>query len=64
MSEGLALTQNTTSEEYKMNIVLLTDGTVGKAKDDAKIGDTVTVDLHDENGNFIKATGVVEEILE
>lgn len=43
--------------------VLLKDGTTGKV-DNAKIGDEVTVSLHDENGMPIQVTGTVEEILE
>lgn len=43
--------------------VLLKDGTVGKV-DAAKVGDEVTVSLHDENGMPIEVSGIVEEILE
>jgi hypothetical protein len=43
--------------------VLLTDGTTGQVAS-AKVGDKVTVSLHDENGMPIEVTGVVEEILE
>lgn len=43
--------------------VLLDDGTVGEV-DAGAVGDTVTVRLHDENGNPITRTGRVVEILE
>ncbi len=43
--------------------VLLTGGTVGKV-DQATPGETVTVELHDENGLPLEVTGEVEEILE
>lgn len=44
-------------------IVLLTDGTVGRVEGPASVGDSVTVHLHDENGNPIERTGTVQEIL-
>lgn len=48
--------------------VLLNDGTVGTlivdSVDSVDEGQNVTVDLHDENGNPITATGTVVEILE
>lgn len=44
-------------------IVLLNDGTTGKV-DQTKVGDFVTVSLHDENGVPIQVPGVVAEILE
>lgn len=47
-----------------MKTVLLRDGTVGDTDYNAKDGDTVRVDLHDENGNQIQITGEVEEVLE
>lgn len=43
--------------------VLLNDGTVGQV-DQAQVGDSVTVSLHDENGMPIQVSGVVTEILE
>ncbi len=43
--------------------VRLTDGTVGQVEQ-ATEGETVTVELHDENGAAIEATGEVAEILE
>jgi hypothetical protein len=48
-----------------MYSVLLKDGTVGKLDTlVAKVGNWVTVDLHDENGLPIQVTGEIEEILE
>lgn len=45
--------------------VLLANDTVGTIKAQAvHVGDTVTVELHDENGMPIKATGEVVEILD
>ena len=44
-------------------IVLLNDGTAGQV-DQAQVGDSVTVSLHDENGMPIQVSGVVAEILE
>ena len=46
--------------------VLLTDGTVGTMSADEvpEYGATVTVELQDIDGNFIKKIGKVEEILE
>ena len=45
--------------------VLLNDGTVGTLiVDSVDEGQNVTVDLQDENGNPITATGTVVEILE
>ena len=46
-----------------MKTVLLNDQTVGTTDQDAEIGDTVVVDLHDENGMPIQVEGVIEEIL-
>lgn len=58
----------------KIYTVLLEDGTVGKIKSDAAclngmpadalIGEVVTVDLHDENGNSIEVEGRLEDVLE
>lgn len=48
-----------------MKTVLLTDQTVGTTcQDDVEIGDTVIVDLHDENGLPIRIQGIVEEVLD
>ena len=47
-----------------MSIVLLTSGTVGKTIEAAKVGDIVTVTLHDENGMPVAETGEVAEILD
>ncbi len=47
-----------------MQTVLLTSGTVGTIQGSADIGDTVTIELHDENGMPIRETGEVAEILE
>lgn len=44
--------------------VLLTDGTVGRVERPASVGDRVTAFLHDENGNPIERTGVVQEVLQ
>ncbi|HFQ6947256.1 TPA: hypothetical protein ACHSL7_002217 [Klebsiella pneumoniae] len=45
--------------------VLLNDDTVGTlTADSVDEGQTVTVNLHDENGNPITATGTVVDILE
>jgi hypothetical protein len=44
--------------------VLIEGDTVGTVNSVPEIGDTVTVDLHDENGNGITRTGQVVEILE
>lgn len=44
--------------------VLLTDMTTGTViAEDVKRGQEVTVELQDENGNFIKVTGTVDEVL-
>jgi len=44
--------------------LLLQDGTIGALWDGiAEIGEYVTVLLHDENGNEIKITGIVEAVL-
>lgn len=51
-------------KETTMSTVLLTSGTVGTTSTEAAVGDTVTVTLHDENGNNITETGTVEEVLE
>ena len=46
--------------------VLLVDGTVGIADSIHAdiVGELWTVELNDENGNKIQATGVIEEVLE
>ncbi|WP_154675944.1 hypothetical protein [Entomohabitans teleogrylli] len=45
--------------------VLLNDDTVGEIYEESiEVGQIVTVMLHDENGNPIKASGKVNEILE
>jgi len=41
--------------------VKLVDGTYGKTEEEAKIGDTVTLEICDANENNIKVTGVVAE---
>ena len=41
--------------------VKLVDGTYGKTEEEAKIGDTVTVEICDDNENNTKVTGVVSE---
>ena len=41
--------------------VKLTDGTYGKTNESARIGDTVTLDICDDNGNNVSITGVVAE---
>lgn len=46
-----------------MKTVLLEDFTIGTTDQDAEIGDTVVVDLHDENGMPIQVEGVIEDIL-
>lgn len=46
-----------------MKTVILSDQTVGTTEQDVEIGDTVIVDLHDENGMHIQVEGIVEEIL-
>ena len=51
-------------KEPTMSTVLLTSGTVGTTTTEAAVGDAVTVTLHDENGNGITETGIVEEVLE
>jgi hypothetical protein len=52
------------NQEINMQTVLLTSGTVGTTQGSADIGDTVTIELHDENGMPIRETGEVAEILE
>ena len=47
-----------------MSSILLTSGTVGITTDGVEAGDTVTVRLHDENGNPSTETGVVAEVLD
>ena len=47
-----------------MSTVILTSGTVGTTTTEAAVDDAVTVTLHDENGNGITETGIVEEVLE
>lgn len=55
-------------DEKPIYTVLLQDDTVGTISidmpEDALIGTQVTVDLHDENGMPIKASGTVVEVLE
>jgi len=46
-----------------MKTVLLNDQTVGTTDQDVEVGDTVVVDLHDDNGMPIQVEGVVDEIL-
>jgi hypothetical protein len=46
-----------------MKTVLLEDFTIDTTDQDAEIGDTVVVDLHDENGLPIQVEGVIEDIL-
>ena len=41
--------------------VKLVDGTYGKTEEAARVGDTVTVQICDENENNTKVTGVVAE---
>ncbi len=41
--------------------VKLEDGTLGKTEKPAKVGDTVTLEICDDNENNIKVTGVVAE---
>ena len=41
--------------------VKLVDGTYGKTEEAARVGDTVTLDVCDENENNVKVTGVVAE---
>lgn len=47
-----------------MSTVLLSSGTVGTTAVNASVGDTVTVELHDENGMPINDSGEVVEVLE
>ena len=47
-----------------MSRILLNSSTVGITTNEAQAGDTVTVRLHDENGNPITETGVVAEVLD
>ena len=57
-----------TQEPTYTYALLLTDGTVGRLTtimgEEAILGQTVTVDLHDENGLPIQATGEVAEVLD
>jgi hypothetical protein len=49
-----------------MYVVIETNGetTVGFTNDvDVEVGDTTTVNVRDENGNFIQVTGVVVETI-
>ena len=52
------------------HMLLLENGTVGSIDDEAigkpdvLIGEVVTVQLHDENGNPIEVEGIVVEVLE
>ena len=57
---------NLKGENMEKLTALLTDGTVGEFNgypDNEYISAIITVTLHDENGNPIKKTGEVEEIL-
>ena len=49
-----------------MTTLLLENDTIGttETKNPIKIGSTVTVTLHDENGLLIEVTGKVVEILD
>lgn len=47
-----------------MSTYLLKDGTAGTATAGHEVGETVTVQLHDENGMPIERTGEVVEVLE
>ena len=55
---------------WKLRTVLLEDGTTGTAHipgdqdEESVIGQKMTIELHDENGLGIQATGIVAEILE
>ena len=42
--------------------VRLEDGTNGKTEKPVKVGETVTLDICDDNENNIKVTGVVSEV--
>ena len=42
--------------------VRLEDGTWGKTEKPVKIGDTVTLEVTDDNGNNTELTGVVAEV--
>ncbi len=42
--------------------VRLKDGTNGKTEKPVKAGDTVTLEICDDNENNIKVTGVVSEV--
>ena len=42
--------------------VRLEDGTRGKTEKPVKVGDTVTLEICDDNGNNIEVTGVVAEV--
>ncbi|MCR4313559.1 MAG: hypothetical protein NUV58_04890 [Candidatus Roizmanbacteria bacterium] len=39
--------------------VKLVDGTYGTTEEEARVGDTVTLEICDDNGNNIEVTGVV-----
>ncbi len=41
--------------------VKLTDGIYGKTNESAVIGDTVTIEICDDNGNNVSVIGVVAE---
>jgi hypothetical protein len=41
--------------------VKLVDGTYGKTEESARVGDTVTLEICDDNENNTKVTGVVAE---
>ena len=42
--------------------VRLEDGTRGKTEKPVKVGETVTLDICDDNENNLKVTGVVSEV--
>jgi hypothetical protein len=42
--------------------VRLEDGTWGKTEKLVKVGDTVTLDICDDNGNNIEVSGVIAEV--
>ncbi|KHE93582.1 MAG: hypothetical protein K8F52_04110 [Candidatus Scalindua rubra] len=42
--------------------VRLEDGTRGETEKPVKVGDTVTLDVIDDNGNNLVVTGVVAEV--
>jgi hypothetical protein len=42
--------------------VRLEDGTWGKTEKLVKVGDTVTIEIADDNGNNIEVSGVIAEV--